>query len=197
VLERTTILVTEGLDAPPPSERMVRFPDDDTAFDRFSTVLDATVDALRDTDPGRACWNFTGADLTAGFWRRRMANEVAVHRADAEIVAGSPTPVDADRAVDGIDELLTVLLPFSAPLKGTGLTGSFHLHCTDADGEWLTVFADGRPTTTRQHAKGDVAVRGPASPLFLWAWNRAPIGADGLEALGDTALAEGWTDIVP
>jgi uncharacterized protein (TIGR03083 family) len=197
VLERTTILVTEGLDAPPPPERFVRFPDDDSAFGRFAEVLDATVAALHDTDPDRSCWNFTGTDPTAGFGRRRMANVVAIHRVDAEVAAGTTVPVAADRAVDGIDELLTVLLPFSAPVKGSNLTGSYHLHCTDVDGEWLTVFTDGTPTTTREHAKGDLAVRGPASPLFLWSWNRASVGADGLESFGDPALLEGWTTIVP
>lgn len=197
VLERTTILVRERPASPPGNDRFVRFPADETAFDRFAAVLDETVTALRDTDPTATTWNFTGTDLTNGFWRRRMANEVAVHRADAELAAGRAPAVEPDRAVDGIDELLAVLLPFSAPLKGTGLTGSFHLHCTDTEGEWLTVFDEGRPTTTREHAKGDVAVRGPASALFLWAWNRAGPGTEGLEIFGDADLAAGWSGIVP
>jgi uncharacterized protein (TIGR03083 family) len=197
VLERTAILVREGLDAPPAPERFVRFPDDETAFDRFAGVLDDVVTALTDADPDAPCWNFTGADLTVGFWRRRMANEVAVHRVDAERAAGAPRPVATDRAVDGIDELLTALLPFSAVHKNPTLSASFHLHCTDADGEWLTVFADGVPTTTREHAKGDLAVRGPASPLFLWSWNRASVGTEGLESFGDPDLLQAWASIVP
>ena len=197
VLERTTVLVREGPSAPPDNDRFVRFPADESAFDRFAAVLDETVTALRECDPAASTWNFTGTDLTNGFWRRRMANEVAVHRADAELAAGRVPVVDPERAVDGSDELLVVMLPFSAPLKGTGLTGSFHLHCTDTDGEWLTVFADVHATTTREHAKGDVAVRGPASALFLWAWNRTGPGTEGLEILGDQALAEGWAGIVP
>jgi uncharacterized protein (TIGR03083 family) len=197
VLERTAIVVSEGLDSPPPSERLVRFPDDDTAFARFADVLDATVAALGAAEPDRSCWNFTGDDLTAGFWRRRMANEIAVHRADAEIAGGTPSTVDPARAVDGIDELVTVMIPFSARVKGTDVTGSYHLHCTDTEGEWLTVLDAGEATTTREHAKGDLAVRGPASPLFLWAWNRAEVGADGLESFGDTALLERWASLVP
>ncbi|MDP9241831.1 MAG: maleylpyruvate isomerase family mycothiol-dependent enzyme, partial [Actinomycetota bacterium] len=34
-------------------------------------------------------------DQTVGFWARRMAQETAVHRIDAELAIGSPTPVDA------------------------------------------------------------------------------------------------------
>ena len=89
------------------------------------------------------------------------------------------------------------MLPFSAPMKGAGLTGSYHLHCTDAEGEWLIVLDDGRATTTREHAKGDVAVRGPASALFLWAWNRTGPGTEGLETFGDGELVERWATIVP
>jgi hypothetical protein len=126
-----------------------------------------------------------------------MANEVAIHRFDAELAAGAPQPVDPERAVDGIDELLTVLLPFSAVMKSPEMNGSFHLHCTDTDGEWLTTFTAGRPTTTREHAKGDLAVRGPASPLFLWSWNRATVGTDGLESFGHPTLLDAWAAIVP
>lgn len=197
VLERTTVLVREGPMSPPDNDRFVRFPADESAFDRFATVLDETVTALGESDPTEATWNFTGTDLTKGFWRRRMANELAVHRADAELAAGRVPSVATDRAVDGIDELLVVMLPFSAPMKGTGLTGSYHLHCTDTEGEWLIVFDGGHATTTREHAKGDVAVRGPASALFLWAWNRTGPGTEGLETFGDPALAEAWAGIVP
>lgn len=197
VLERTTILVREGLDTPPAPERFVRFPDDESVFDRFAEVLDDVVTTLSGAHLDAPCWNFTGTDLTCAFWIRRMANEVAIHRWDAELAAGTPRPIASERAVDGIDELLTVLLPYSAVLKSPETSGSFHLHCTDAEGEWLTVFTDGRPTTTREHAKGDLAVRGPASPLFLWSWNRATVGTDGLESFGDPALLDAWASIVP
>ena len=197
VLERTTIVVSEGLDAPPAPERFVRFPDDETAFDRFAEVLADAVATLSSCDPDGASWNFTGSDLTNAFWTRRMANELAIHRWDAEQAAGRPQPIPAERAVDGIDELLVTMLPVSAVHKNPELNGSFHLHCTDTDGEWLAVFEDGRPTTTREHAKGDLAVRGPASSLFLWAFNRVPVGTEGLESFGDPALLEGWASIVP
>jgi uncharacterized protein (TIGR03083 family) len=197
VLERTAILVREGLEAPPDSDRFMRFPDDESTFDRFAGVLDDAVAALSDADPAVSCWNFTGADLTASFWRRRMANELAIHRIDAELAAGAPQPVEPERAVDAIDELVMVMLPFSAAFKNPGLDGSFHLHCTDSDGEWLAVFTDGTPVSTREHAKGDLAVRGPASPLLLWAYNRVPVGTDGLESFGDPALLDAWASIVP
>lgn len=197
VLERTAILVREGLDSPPDNDRFVRFPADESAFDRFAVVLDDTVAALSECDLGASTWNFTGTDLTAAFWTRRMANELAMHRYDAELAAGAPQPIETERAVDAIDELVMVMLPFSALLKNPTLTGSFHLHCTDTAGEWLAVFTDGALVSTREHAKGDLAVRGPASTLLLWAYNRVPAATDGLESFGDAALLDGWAPIVP
>ena len=41
---------------------------------------------------------------------------------------------------------------------------------------------------TREHAKGDVAVRGGASDLLLFLWHRIP--ADRLEVFGDPALLD-------
>ena len=84
VLERTTIVVREGLDSPPANDRFVRFPDDDSALDRFADALSDAVEALHRCDPAEPTWNFTGHDLTKGFWRRRMANELVVHRRPGE-----------------------------------------------------------------------------------------------------------------
>ncbi len=195
VWQRTAILVAEGLDAPPPPERFTELARDEAVLTQAHQVLDELGDALSGADPDTPCWNFTGTDLRSGFWRRRMVHESAVHRWDAEVAAGRPpSPVPAEQAVDGIDELLTVLLGVK---ESPDLTASYHLHCTDTEGEWLTVFSAGRPTTTREHAKGDVAVRGPASPLFFWAWNRQPADTEGLEAFGDPGLLAAWASIVP
>lgn len=106
-------------------------------------------------------------------------------------------PFDDESAVDGIDELLTVLMPVLSAVKNPELSSSFHLHCTDAPGEWLTTFVNGEPTTVREHAKGDLAVRGPASPLYAWAWNRIPVTSDGLNTAGDDALVAAWASVVP
>jgi uncharacterized protein (TIGR03083 family) len=125
---------------------------------------------------------------TVGFWQRRQAHETAVHRVDAELATGAPTPIPRALAVDGIDECLE-LLPNRfgvAPIAGTGET--LHLHCTDGDGEWLLrVTADGLDVE-RVHAKGDVAVRGPASDLFLVLLRRR--SPDDVEVLGDRAVLD-------
>ena len=147
--------------------------------------------------PNAPSWNFTGENLTNAFWVRRMVNEAAVHRWDAQHAAGSTEGFAPELAVDIIDELLFVLMPVLSAKKNPELAASFHFHCTDTEGEWLTTFTVGSPVTTREHAKGQLAVRGPASPLCLWAWNRLPASEGGLEALGDTDLLEAWASVVP
>jgi len=44
----------------------------------------------------------------------------------------------------------------------------------------------------RAHAKGDAAVRGPASTLFLVLWGRLPIDTEGVELFGDRAVIDRW-----
>jgi predicted lipid carrier protein YhbT len=109
-----------------------------------------------------------------------------VHRYDAETAAGTPTPVDAELAVDGIDEFLTVFVPRMGANFGPVGDATVHVHCTDVDGEWLVACNDGEVAVTREHAKGDVAARGTASDLLLFLWGR--VSADTLEVFGDADL---------
>ena len=198
VLQRTALCVRSGSTDVPGDDEYAKLPRDEALFDAFDAALDDVCEALATTDPEAPAWNFTGTDLVAAFWHRRMAHEIEIHRWDAQRAAGVTVDgFEPDSAVDGIDELLTVLMPILSQVKNPTLTASFHLHCTDAPGEWLTTFVDGAPTTIREHAKGDLAVRGPASPLYVWAWNRGPVGVDGVDTAGDTALLEAWVSVVP
>jgi uncharacterized protein (TIGR03083 family) len=154
--------------------------------DYFRGAARALHDALAATDPAASVWTFSPSDRTARFWYRRRAQETTVHRYDAETVAGTPTPVDAELAVDGIDEFLTVFVPRMGDNFAEVGDATVHLHCTDVDGEWLVACHGGEVTVTREHAKGDVAARGAASDLLLFVWGRVP--ADTLEVFGDAEL---------
>ena len=197
VFQRTAVVVTENLMTPPANDRFVRFAEDESIFDQFGDALEELVEALTNTVPNAPSWNFTGENLTNAFWTRRMLNEAAMHRWDAQNAAGDTRGFAPELAVDIIDELLFVLMPVLSAKKNPELSATFHFHCTDTDGEWLTTFTAGVPSTTREHAKGQLAVRGPASSLALWAWNRLPASEGGLEALGDTDLLDQWATVVP
>jgi uncharacterized protein (TIGR03083 family) len=169
-------------------------PDDPAVLpDWLVEGADTLCDRLGALDPAATVWNFTGTTLTAAFWARRQALETAVHRWDGEAAVGSAAPIDAALAVDGIDEILNVFAPMrlagAAPLV---LDGSMHLHATDADGEWTLAASEGALTVERGHAKGDVAVRGPASTLYLMLWRRVPPDHPELERFGDGAVLDRW-----
>jgi uncharacterized protein (TIGR03083 family) len=158
--------------------------------DATASLLEALATAAEDDPAG--VWR--DRQVTPGFWRRRMALETAVHRWDALGAVGRSERVDAPLAVDGIAEVLEVLLPNSIPSHSSEpALGTLHIHCTDAEGEWLLAVTDGRLDVTLGHAKGDAALRGEASGLFLTCWGRKP--DDGPEVIGDTPVAEAWLAI--
>ena len=147
---------------------------------------------LEQADPAANCWTF-GLPRTPVFWIRRQALETAVHAWDGTGAVGTPAPIDGALASDGIDEFLSVMVARQVKQRPDIWTGqSFHLHRTDGEGEWMVRLGpDGELSSEHAHGKGDVALRGPASSLYLWSLNRLP--ADDLELFGDPAVAALWT----
>jgi uncharacterized protein (TIGR03083 family) len=127
------------------------------------------------------------------FWPRRMAIETALHRWDAQAARGDAAPVSTPLALDAIDELFEVILPWRGTVDVAPEGTTVHLHATDVDGgagEWLVTFVSAGIAVEHAHAKGDLAVRGTASDLLLLLWNR--IGPERCEVFGDAGLLERW-----
>jgi uncharacterized protein (TIGR03083 family) len=163
----------------------------DEAFAAFPVDLAALVAAIEIADPDMATWTMTDPNGQVRFWLRRAGHETTVHRVDAQQAAGLPvTPVETDQAIDGIGELLELAAARWAGEVGEPIT--VHLHATDAEGEWLVRFEGAEMTITGGHAKGDAAVRGPASDLYLWLWGRSPV--DALERFGDAGAVDRLRD---
>jgi len=155
-------------------------PPDAGVIEWYRGQLDRLERVLTEVDPSGPCWTWAGRRDVA--WvQRRMAQETAVHRCDAEV---SPAPIEPTLAVDGVDEFLEFFVEEVA-----GLDGMVHLHATDAEGEWLIRLADGGFAVERGHAKGDAAVRGTASDLLLLLWRRIGLDAGSFEVFGDAGLA--------
>jgi uncharacterized protein (TIGR03083 family) len=145
------------------------------------------------------CWY---QDHTAGFWARRMTNELAVHRADAALAAGRPYEVAPEVAVDTVEEWLEIVRfaqqdpddKDAAELRRGGLT--LHLHATDApaglDAEWLIELADEGLAWRREHTKADVALRGPLAEVMMAFHRRQAPDTGALEVLGDRDLLDFW-----
>jgi uncharacterized protein (TIGR03083 family) len=167
--------------------------DEGRLLDWYRGTLERVAGQFEAADPSVGIWTWTGNPTdTVGWVQRRMAQETAVHRWDGEAASSQQTDVDAELARDGIDEFFDVFLP---TLPGaTSLEGTVHLHRTDGDGEWLVTMRHGAVTVTREHAKGDVAVRGAASDLLLMLWRRC--APDGLETFGDRAVLDRFLAVV-
>jgi len=139
------------------------------------------VAELEATPPDTAVWTWAKEDKTARFPARRAANELAIHRFDAQLARGTQQPIERALAADGIDEIFVMIANRGTPPGGTGET--LHLHATDCEAEWmLTIGADGIDMR-HEHAKGDTAVRAAVSDLELLLYQRPPVGP--VEQFGD------------
>jgi uncharacterized protein (TIGR03083 family) len=162
-------------------------PPDPELIDWFRSGVDALVALLGPLDPATPQWNWSDQDPTIGWVQRRMTHESVMHSWDGANAVGRAEPIDTEIAVDGIDEFLDVFVGARAE-RMTGPVETVHVHVTDGEGEWLLTAGEGSTSLERTHAKGDVAVRGPASDLLLALWSRPR--SDQVEVIGDPSVLD-------
>jgi hypothetical protein len=167
-------------------------------LDRTYRQLSAEFDAR---PPGERTAHWYEPDPTVGCLVRRMAQETVIHRVDAELAAGEPvTPVPADLALDGVDELLELMLEYMsqrwpeafADLPADGEPAGPVVRLQAGDRGWLltptshgvtVVGAGARVGTT---AAGEAAaVTADPQQLLLWLWGR--VDDDAVAVAGDPA----------
>jgi uncharacterized protein (TIGR03083 family) len=138
----TTLLhwVRETRPAGPPTtspDRDGERPQWDQALDELRRELTGTIETLEAVEADFPAWNWAPQSKQAGFWHRRMAHEISIHRFDAEAAAGRPTPIETKLAADGISEVLDTWLPAGKRKGPTDLHGVVHLAASDAGHEWF------------------------------------------------------------
>ena len=150
--------------------------------------------ALREAGPDQGCftgWGYTQTPHTAGGVARQQVQEIAVHTYDAELTVGEPASLPVEVALDGVEENLFIssFTTSAWPHQPT----AFDLHATEGRSWRLTVDGDGA-RTTRLPATGEdpdaagLSIRGTASDLVLWLYNR--ISVDSLQLDGDPELLD-------
>jgi uncharacterized protein (TIGR03083 family) len=153
------------------------------------------VDQLHRAAGDLPVWTWFEADQTAGFVARRSANELAIHRYDAQSARDTCAPIDPTLAVDVIDEVFDALIT-RRPRSGAAAGQTMHLHGTDevpggaGSAEWLVTLHPDRVEARREHAKGDLAVRAPVSDLALLLFRRPALGD--VQRFGDDAVLDVW-----
>ena len=169
---------------PEPWQR--EWPVDRDPLEWFADARARLLETLTRTDPSAPSWTWWPADQTVGFWVRRMAQETAVHRVDVEAATGAGTPLDPELAVDGIDELLVVMLAGDwTTLPQPDLTGTVAV--ATGDDAWAIVMSRDEVSVDRGGAPAEAVVSGEPSSLLLWLWGRAPDAAVSIDGDRDVA----------
>lgn len=141
----------------------------------FAARTDEIVLALS-ADPETPVWTFTEAmPQNIGFWRRRRAQETAMHLWDARNALGRAEPFDIALAVDGVTEVFELFAPrmiFRGLAEEPG--AAIRVTATDAARSWI-------------HGPGEpvAEVSGTASDLLLLLWARKTSSDREIDWLGD------------
>ena len=183
---------------PPPADRS-------TLAAWFEGHLARTLAIMGQADPDAPAWTFSSrGDHRVGWWHRRLAVEIAIHRWDVQYATAAGTGVpprglDELVAAAGIGEFLTEFLPAmleaADPHVCEGLRGTLQLDPSDQDSEpgpWRFDL-DTRALATPDHFHADTVIRGSCSDLLLWLTNRHPSASLGI--LGGADLVTAWIEL--
>jgi uncharacterized protein (TIGR03083 family) len=171
----------------PPDEHAAREP-----RELFDEALSELLDLFATAGPEAASFTWWPPDQSVGFWMRRMALETAVHRLDAELAHDMVTPVDPALAVDGIDELLVMMIAGDDWAEhGTTEPVDATLRLISGGRTW-TAQVDADAIIIDRSAAGEAAVEvtGEPAEVFSWLWGRT--GVERLAIEGDEEAAKAF-----
>jgi uncharacterized protein (TIGR03083 family) len=183
----------------PPDPRQVRDgkpPEDpDAATDWLNAGAQLVINAVDHVGADARVWTFTGP-RPAGWWIRRRAHEATVHRADAVLASGGEFEVSAEVASDAVSEWIDMATQSRSQPRPLARGLTLHLHATDdglgPTGEWTITHDEDGLDWSHSHAKGEAAVRGPASDLLLALTRRRSAADAGIEVFGDAGVWDTW-----
>jgi uncharacterized protein (TIGR03083 family) len=158
--------------------------------DWFDEGVEGLLAVFRDNPPDDGCPNFNpGSAKTIAWWSRRQMHETTVHRWDAERALECTDAINADVAVDGIDEYLDVFVRTRG--KQT-LIAPLVLASTQPSRTW-TLAPSAKPGRLDISAGQTVGVpdelAGEPERLLLMLWGRLNYTEPGLVVTGDPKVA--------
>ena len=138
----------------------------------------------------------------SAFYARRFTHETAIHRADAAIALGVEYLLDADVAVDALDEWMELgclpfhfdVHPWMRELLDPGR--KIGLHATDTGADWLLDLTGDVIAWRRSDEPTTAAMRGPVTDLLLTIYRRIPVESGRIELTGDAELVDFWLERV-
>jgi len=199
----TAIVATRATGPVHPRSVDAGLPEDPAGYPKWlASGAAPLLSALREAGPDTSVWSWSG-QVGSDWWARRMLHETTVHRADAEMAVGAAPVIDPAVAADGVDEFLAHAPSAAQPSQKMAQLPagqSIHLHATDEGlgeaGEWLIGFGGNGYEWSHGHAKGTVAVRGPAGLLLLLVYGRVRPDDERLQVFGDEGLLATWQRVM-
>ncbi|KRF03451.1 hypothetical protein ASH00_15640 [Arthrobacter sp. Soil782] len=154
----------------------------ETCYQRITGEFDAH-------EPSDPAESWVAEDQTVGFWIRRLTHETSIHRYDLEASLGDPQPVETELAVDGIDEVLTVMFERGRS-AGTNsgpaeVTGNLLLESGGQAWSVLLLPHDVEISADAAGSSPDASISGEPNDILLWLWGREPLPIQA----GDAGLA--------
>ena len=147
-------------------------------------------ETLAELDPDAPAWTLlddgvpraerTGS--TVRFWHRRQAHETLVHLWDLRAAIGEDVEAPAERWLDCLHEVVTVMHPRQVRLEHVEPPSTAIAFQPEGAGASLSLA--GAPDGAEA-----VTISGPSKSLALLAWGRLPLDAPGIAVDGDRSLA--------
>jgi uncharacterized protein (TIGR03083 family) len=194
-------VVAGRLEDPAGVEKAPR-PDDSELPELFDTARTALRSALGSAAPEDACWSWSETGGTVGWVARRQHHEAAIHLSDLELATGHAPQLRRQTAVDGINEMIDVMLGDFPPWMTYEPQWLVEIDVDEFDVVTLmtvgllsgtgpesgTVYIDLPGARRAEYGLPDAIVSGPAEAMDLWLWGRGPV--DDLTVTGEGEAVE-------
>ena len=161
----------------------------DGTVEAFEERAAELVEALEGLPEDFPVWNWFGIDPPIpGFYHRRMAQELAVHRWDGQSAAGTPSPIAAELRPTATAELLVLFLV----LRRGRSAGRSTCTATRRQRSGPSRATSAGATLVSMEKASTAAVRG--SSLLDLPWTPLPVSS--LDVVGDADIAAAWSTAV-
>lgn len=163
---------------------------------RFTERLAELLARFGTSSPQEPAPTWYPEDHTISFWLRRMVHATTLHRLDVQTAACADlTPISADVACDGIDEVLRLWFGYRLAALGMYASRPLSVRVVAESKQWH-VRADTERVRAGQQPDSDepdtdATISGDAPSVYLWLWGRLPDRA--ITVTGDhDAIAQLW-----
>lgn len=187
-----TVVSAGPADGPPARPASPAWRDRDAVEAWLGASMEQLLRALHEAGPDRGCWTWWGpsqSPQTAGAVARHQLQQVAVHTYDAQVTLGTPEPLGAEVALDGVEEFLVTCCATTSPWPHEPALVDYH--ATEGRSWRVFLSAEGARATRVPFAAdaaddADVSLWGSAHELVMYLYGRIPLSS--LRVQGDVEI---------